>query len=80
MGCKPSVLEQVKFDFSPLGYIFAKGLDKNDQKEGLFARLETIKDKNKELLTTFSVANKVSTAAKNESHLNYDCKYTFYKF
>ena len=31
--------------------IFTKGLDKNDQKEGLFKRLENIKDKNKELRT-----------------------------
>ena len=37
---KQSVFEQVKFDYSPLGNIFAKGLDKDDQKEGLFKRLE----------------------------------------
>ena len=30
--------------------IFNKGLDKNDQKEGLFKRLENIKDKNEEQL------------------------------
>ena len=34
-GYKPSVLEQVKFDYSPLGKIFIKGLDKDDKKEGL---------------------------------------------
>ena len=27
LRCKPSVFEQAKFDFSPLGNIFAKGLD-----------------------------------------------------
>ena len=30
-----SVFEQAKFDYSPLGYIFNKGLDKDDQKEEL---------------------------------------------
>ena len=55
-------------------------MDKGDQKEGLFKRLETIKDKNEKLLNAFNAANKVSKAAKNESDFNYDFKYTFYKF
>ena len=80
LGYKPSVFEQAKFDYSPLGNIFTKGLDKDDQKEGLFKRLENIKDKNEELLNAFSAANKASKAAKNESDFNYDFKYTFYKF
>ena len=33
-----------------MGKIFNKGLDKDDQKEGLFKRLENIKDKNEEQL------------------------------
>ena len=40
MGLKPSTVEQVKFEYSPLGKIFNKGLDKDDEKEGLFKRLE----------------------------------------
>ena len=80
MGYKPSVFEQAKFDYSPLGNIFTKGLDKDDQKEGLFKRLENIQDKNEELLNSFSAANKVSKAAKNESDFNNDFKYAFYKF
>ena len=39
LGYKPSVFEQAKFDYSLLGNIFNKGLDNNDQKEGLFKRL-----------------------------------------
>ena len=80
LGYKPSVFEQAKFDYSPLGNIFTKGLDKDGQKEGLFKRLGNIKDKNKELLNVFSAANKVSKAAKNESDFNYDSNYAFYKF
>ena len=45
LGYKPSVFEQAKFDYSPLGNIFTEGLDKDDQKEGLFKRLEILKTK-----------------------------------
>ena len=45
LGLKPSSIEQAKFEYSPLGKIFNKGLDKDDKKEGLFKRLENIKDK-----------------------------------
>ena len=55
-----------------MGNISTKGLDKYDQKEGFFKRLENIKDKNEELLNAFSAANKVSKTAKNESYFNYD--------
>ena len=33
-----------------MGKIFNKGLDKDDQKEGLFKRLKNIEDKNEEQL------------------------------
>ena len=42
LGYRPSVLEQRKFDYSPLGKIFKKGLDKDDHKEGLLKRLRNI--------------------------------------
>ena len=42
LGLKPSTVEQVKFEYSPLGKIFNKGLDESDQKEGLFKRLKNI--------------------------------------
>ena len=50
LGLKPSTIEQTRFEYSPLGKIFNKGLDKDDKKEGLFKRLENIKDKNEEQL------------------------------
>ena len=74
LGYKPSVGEQAKFDYSPLGNIFSKGLDKDDQKEGIFKRLGNIKDENQQLLNAFSVP------AKNQSDFNYDFKYGFYLF
>ena len=50
LGLKPSTAEQTKFEYSPLGKIFNKGLSEDDKKEGLFKRLENIKDKNEEQL------------------------------
>ena len=32
LGYKPNVIEQAKFDYSPLGKVFNKGLEKVDQK------------------------------------------------
>ena len=80
MGYKPSVFEQVKFDYSSLGNIFTDGLDKDDQKQGLFKRLEIIKNENEELLNGISEASKLSKAGKSESDFNYDFKNTFYLF
>ena len=50
LGLKPSTVEQAKFEYSPLGKIFNKGLSEEGKKEGLFKRLKNIKDKNEELL------------------------------
>ena len=32
---KPSTIEQAKFEYSPLGKVFNKGLSEDDKKEGL---------------------------------------------
>ena len=50
LDLKPSTIEQARLEYSPLGKIFNKGLDKDDKKEGLFKRLENIIDKNEEQL------------------------------
>ena len=39
LGLKPSTVEQTKFEYSPLGKVFTKGLEKEeDKKEGPFKR------------------------------------------
>ena len=48
LGLKPSTIQQAKFEYSPLGKIFNKGLDKDDQKEGLFKRLKNIENAQKQ--------------------------------
>ena len=51
LGYKRIVIEKAKFEYSPLGKIFTKGLDKDeDKKEGLLKRLKNIEDKNEEQL------------------------------
>ena len=50
LGLKPSTVEQAKFEYSPLGKIFNKGLSEDDKKEGLFKRLKNIEDKNEKQL------------------------------
>ena len=50
MGLKPSTIEQTKFEYSPLGKIFNKGLDKDDKKEGLFKRFKNIENVQKGLI------------------------------
>ena len=50
LGLKPSTVEKAKFEYSPLGKIFNKGLSEDDKKEGLLKKRKNIEDKNEELL------------------------------
>ena len=49
LGLKPSTIEQTKFEYSPLGKIFNKGFNKDDQEEGLLKRLKNIENAQKKL-------------------------------
>ena len=64
-----------------MGKIFNKGLSEDDKKEGLFKRLENIKDKNEELINIFSATNKASKNKKitKSAVLTYNTKYSFVK-
>ena len=42
LGYKPDVVQKAKFEYSPRGAVFNKGLDKNNKKEGLLKRLKNI--------------------------------------
>ena len=50
LGYKPDVIQKAKFEYSPLGKVFNKGLDESDKKEGLLKRLKNIEGKNKDQL------------------------------
>ena len=80
LGLKLSTVEQARFEYSPLGKSFNKGLSEDDKKEGLFKRLRNIEDKNEEQLKLLNNTNKNSSYVKNESDYNYDNNFAFYKF
>ena len=63
LGLKPSTIEQAKYEYSPLGKIFNKGLSKEDKKEELFKWLKNIEDKNEKLLEV-----KNNTKGNKRSH------------
>ena len=76
LGYRPSVLEQTKFDYSPLGKVFNKGLDdKDDKKEGLLKRLKNIEknqnvnndDKNKKTNDESELSSLKSESSKKTS-------------
>ena len=46
LGLKPSTIERTKFQYSSLSKIFNKALSEDDKTEGLFKRLENIRDTN----------------------------------
>ena len=50
LGYKPDVIQKSKFEYSPLGKVFNKGLDESDKKEGLLKRLKNIEGKYKDQL------------------------------
>ena len=52
LGLKPSTVEQAKFEYSPLGKIFNKGLNEEDKKGGLLKKLKNIEYKNEQPLKT----------------------------
>ena len=47
LGLKPSTIEQAKFEYSPMGKIFNKGLNEDGKKERLFKRLENLENAQK---------------------------------
>ena len=50
LGYKLSMTVQAKFDYSPFGKVFNKGLDEEDKKEGLLKIAKNIGDKNDKVL------------------------------
>ena len=75
LGYKQSVVEQAKFEYSPLGKFFNKGLEEKDKKEGLLKRQKNTEGKNEEQLKAIEdqrkvfknlIADKISIDTANE--------------
>ena len=81
IGLKPSTVEQARFEYSPLGKVFKRGLDdKDDKKEGLLKREKNLVDKNQKLPNAVSKAIKAGKNLSNVSDSYYNFKYNFCKF
>ena len=76
MDLKPSTIEQTKFEYSPLGKIFNKGLDKDNKKEGLFKRMKNIENAQKKLIRDDDRddKNNKDKDKKNQQNNNVDTK------
>ena len=81
LGLKPSTIEQAKFEYSPLGKVFNKGLSEEDKKEGTLKGLKNIKNKKEELINRLRATNKAYKNKKNTKGevLTYNKKYNFVK-
>ena len=42
---RPDLVQKAKYEYSPLGQVFNKGLDSNERQEGLLKRLKNIEGK-----------------------------------
>ena len=51
LGYKPDVAQKAKFEYSPLGQVFNKGLEKDEKQVGFLKRLKHIEDKTDNQLT-----------------------------
>ena len=45
LGYKPDAVQKTKFEYSPLGQVFSKGLEAEEKQEGLLKRLKNVEDK-----------------------------------
>ena len=72
LGLKSMTVQQTKFEYSPLGKMFNKGLSKDDKK-GLFKRLKNIEDKNEKQLKAIEDKNEkqLDTNSKSLKSISY---------
>ena len=45
LGYKPDLVQKAKFEYSPLGQVFNKGLKTGEKRVGLLKRLKNVEDK-----------------------------------
>ena len=72
LGYRPDLVQKTKFEYSPLGQVFNKGLDKNGKQEGLLRKIKNIENKTDEQLLAIkdSKDNKGSQVVKKS--IGYD--------
>ena len=69
LGLKPSTVEQAKFEYSPLGKFFNKGLKEKEKKKGLLKRLKNTEDKNEEHLKAIKDQKEIQTKINSGNNI-----------
>ena len=60
LGYKPNLIEQTKFEYSPLGRVLNQGLDKSDKNKGILRRLKDIENKTSNQLLAIEDTNRLA--------------------
>ena len=66
LGYRPDPVQKAKFEYSPLGQVFNKGLDSSEKQEGLLKRLKNIEDKTDNQLKAIEGQNNELDLFKNQ--------------
>ena len=74
LGYKPDVVQKAKFEYSPLGQVFNKGLDVNEKKEKLLKRLKNTEGKNEQQLELIKNQGEKQLNLINKSNLEKELK------
>ena len=69
LALQPSTVEEARFEYSPLGEIFNKGLKEEGKNEELLKRLRNIEDKNEDKLKAKEVTDFVEELLSLEGKL-----------
>ena len=66
LGYKPNLIEQAKFEYSPLGRALNQGLDKSDKNKGILKRLKNIEDKSNNQLLAIRDINRPAIKGRDD--------------
>ena len=66
LGYKPNLIEQAKFEYSPLGSALNQGLDKSDKNKGILKRLKNIEDKSNNQLLAIRDINRPAIKGRDD--------------
>ena len=68
LGYRPDPVQKAKFEYSPLGQVFNKGLATDGKSEGLLKRLKNIEDKTDNQL--IAIKNNISNQPSNKDGIS----------
>ena len=74
LGYKTDVVQKAKFEYSPFGQVFNKGLNTSERKEGLLKRLKNTEGKNEQQLELIKNQGKKQLNLINKSNLERESK------